>query len=170
MHSSRAVILDYLISIFIQTPFDTVSSIEPFVGRKRNEDSTTYLYMRQVRVPEDKFTFMMDKKRNKKKLNQLLAYTLLLIDKVSMVKCMGKMGEVIVNKIQTSLPKLGLREEEIKRDTVIIKEDDINRGFSGKKKLYQHHGFKNEKDIPNEYEISSRFNREKGKMQRIYIV
>ncbi len=85
-----------------------------------------------------------------------------------MVKCMSKMGEVIVNEIQTSLPKLGLREEEIKIDTVMIKEDDINRGFSGKKQLYQHHGFKNEKDIPNEYEISSRFNREKGKMQRIY--
>ncbi len=67
MHSSRAVILDYLISIFIQTPLDTVSSIEPFVGRKRNEDSTAYLYMRQVRVPEDKFTFKADKKR----LNQL---------------------------------------------------------------------------------------------------
>ena len=54
-----------LLSLFIQTPLDTVSSVEQFVGRNRNEDSTAYLYMRQVKVPEEKFTYKVAKNRYK---------------------------------------------------------------------------------------------------------
>ena len=46
-----------LLSIFIQTPLDTVSSVEQFIGRNRNEESIAYINMRQVKVPEDKFNY-----------------------------------------------------------------------------------------------------------------
>ena len=103
-----------LLSIFIQTPLDTVSSVEQFVGRNRNEDSTAYLYMRQIKVPEDKFTFKVAKNRYKTRLNQLRADAWLSMNKDSWVKCMSKMGEVIVEETE---------EEEKKKDIVMIKEE-----------------------------------------------
>lgn len=36
------------------------------------------------------------------------------------------------------------------------------------KQLYQHFDFKKEREVPEEYEIRSRYNRVKGKMQRVY--
>lgn len=42
MQSGQSV-KEKLLSIFIQTPLDAVSSVEQFVGRNRNEDSTAYL-------------------------------------------------------------------------------------------------------------------------------
>ncbi len=59
------------LSIFIQTPLDTVSSVEQFEGRNRNEDSTAFLYIRQVKVPEEKFTYKVAKNMYKTRLNQL---------------------------------------------------------------------------------------------------
>ena len=85
-----------LLSIFIQTPLNTVSSVEQFVGRNRNEDSTAYLYMRQAKVPEDKFTFKIAKNRYKTRLNQLRANAWQSMDNDSWIKCMSNMGEVIV--------------------------------------------------------------------------
>lgn len=151
-----------LLSIFIQTPLDTVSSVEQFVGRNRNENSTAYLYMRQVKVPEEKFTYKVAKNRYKTRLNQLRANAWQSMDKDSWIRYMSKIGEVIVEETNASL------EEETNKDTIMINENDLNREFNGKKQLYQHFGFKNEKDVPEGYEIRSRYNREKGKMQRVY--
>ena len=151
-------IKEKLLSIFIQTPLDTVSSVEQFIGRNRNEDSTAYLYMREVKVPEDKFTFKIAKNKYKTRLNQLRANAWLSMDKDSWIKCMSKMGEVIVNE----------EENEIKKDTIIINEEDLTKEFTGKKQLYQYFGFKNEKELPEEYEIRSKFKRENGKLQRMY--
>ena len=151
-----------LLSIFIQTPLDTVSSVEQFVGRNRNENSTAYLYMRQVKVPEEKFTYKVAKNRYKTRLNQLRANAWHSMDKDSWIRYMSKIGEVIVEETNASL------EEETNKDTIMINENDLNREFNGKKQLYQHFGFKNEKDVPEGYEIRSRYNREKGKMQRVY--
>ena len=81
------------------------------------------------------------------------------MDKDSWIRCMSKIGEVIVDEKQ---------EDEIKKDTVMIKEDDLNKEFAGKKQLYQHFGFKKEKEVPEEYEIRSKYIREKGKKQRVY--
>ncbi|KAK8896872.1 hypothetical protein M9Y10_014798 [Tritrichomonas musculus] len=113
-----------LLSIFIQTPLDTVSSVEQFVGRNRNEDSTAYLYMRQVKVPEEKFTFKVTKNRYKTRYNQLRANAWLSMNKDSWVKYISKMGEVIVEETE---------EEEKKKDTVMIKEEGLNKEFNGKK-------------------------------------
>ena len=151
-----------LLSIFIQTPLDTVSSVEQFVGRNRNENSTAYLYMRQVKVPEEKFTYKVAKNRYKTRLNQLRANAWQSMDKDSWIRYMSKIGEVIVEETNASL------EEETNKDTIMINENDLNREFNGKKQLYQHFGFKNEKEVPEGYEIRSRYNREKGKMQRVY--
>ena len=74
-----------LLSIFIQTPLDTVSSVEQFVGRNRNEDSTAYLYMLQVKVPEDKFTFKIAKNRYKTRLNQLRANAWMSMDQTNII-------------------------------------------------------------------------------------
>lgn len=69
------------LSIFIQTPLDTVSSVEQFEGRNRNEDSTAFLYIRQVKVPEEKFTYKVAQNRYKTRLNQLRANKWLSMDK-----------------------------------------------------------------------------------------
>ena len=53
-------------------------------------------------------------------------------------------------------------------DKIMIKENVLNREFNGKKQLYQHFGFKNEKEVPEEYEIGREYIREKGKKQRVY--
>lgn len=151
--------VENLLSIFILAPLDTVSSVEQFVGRNRNKDSTDYLYMRQVKVPEEKFTYKVAKNRYKTRLNQLRTNAWLSMDKDSWIRCMSKIGEVIVDEKQ---------EDEIKKDTVMIKEDDLNKEFAGKKQLYQHFGFKKEKEVPEEYEIRSKYIREKGKKQRVY--
>lgn len=72
---------------------------------------------------------------------------------------MSKIGEVIFDETQ---------EEEIKKDTIMINEDDLNREFVGKKQSNQHFWFKNEKEVPEEHEIRSKNIREKGKKQRVY--
>ena len=66
---------------------------------------------------------------------------------------MSKFGEVIIDETE---------QEEIKKDTVMINENDLNKEFAGNKQLYQHFGFKNEKEVPEEYEIRSKYIREKG--------
>ena len=119
-----------LLSIFIQTPLDTVSSVEQFVGRNRNENSTAYLYMRQVKVPEEKFTYKVAKNRYKTRLNQLRANAWQSMDKDSWIRYMSKIGEVIVEETE--------QEEETNKDTIMINENDLNREFNGKKLLYQH--------------------------------
>lgn len=147
-----------LLSIFIQTPLDTVSSVEQFVGRNRNSESTAYLYMRQVKVPEDKFTYKIAKNRYKTRLNQLRANAWLSMNQQSWINCLGKIGNVIVDESD--------KEEE--KPTLDIDEDDLAKEFNRKKALYNYFGFKNEKVIPNEYEIRSRFVRIDGKKQRVY--
>ncbi len=147
-----------LLSIFIQTPLDTISSVEQFVGRNRNDDSTAYLYMRQVKVPEDKFTYKIAKNRYKTKLNQLRANAWLSMNQDSWINCLSKIGEVIVEDA----------DEEPDKPTLDIDADDLGKEFKGKKELYQYFGFKNEKEMPYEYEIRSRFIRIDGKKQRVY--
>ena len=49
-----------------------------------------------------------------------------------------------------------------------INTDDLNKEYKGKKELYQYFGIKNEKEIPDELEIRSRFTRIDGKKQRVY--
>ena len=58
--------------------------------------------------------------------------------KDSWILCMSKIGEVIVDETE---------KEEKKKETIMIKEDDLKREFTGKKQLYQHFGFKNEKEV-----------------------
>ena len=147
-----------LLSIFIQTPLDTVSRVEQFVGRNRNDDSTAYLYMRQVKVSEDKFTYKIAKNRYKTKLNQLRANAWLSMNQDSWINCLSKIGEVIVEDA----------DEEPDKPTLNINTDDLGKEFNGKRDLYHYFGFKNEKEIPYEYEIRSRFTRIDGKKQRVY--
>ena len=147
-----------LLSIFIQTPLDTVSSVEQFVGRNRNDESTAYLYMRQLKVPEEKFTYKIAKNRYKTRLNQLRANAWMSMNQESWVRCLNKIGNVIVEDI----------DEELETTTLEVDADDLNKEFNGKKELYKYFGFKNEKEIPYEYEIRSRFTRVNGKKQRVY--
>ena len=76
----------------------------------------------------------------------------------SWINCLGKIGNVIVDESD--------KEEE--KPTLDIDEDDLAKEFNRKKALYNYFGFKNEKVIPNEYEIRSRFVRIDGKKQRVY--
>lgn len=80
------------------------------------------------------------------------------MDKDSWIKCMSNIGEVIVNET----------ENKIKKDTRIINEEGLTKEFTGKKQLYQYFGFKNEKEVPEKYEIRSKYKKENGKKQRIY--
>ena len=75
--------------------------------------------MRQVKELEEKFTFKVAKNRNKTWLNQLRANAWLSMGENSWIKCICKIGEVIVDETD--------EQEEIKKDTVIIKENDLNK-------------------------------------------
>ena len=150
-----------LLSIFIQTPLDTISSVEQFVGRNRNNDSTAYLYMRQIKVPEEKFTYKIAKNRYKTRLNQLRANAWLSMNQSSWVNCLSRIGEVIVDEDD---------EEKLtdNKPNVVINTDDLAKEFNGKRLLYQYYGFMNEKQIPEGFEIRSRYIRTNNKKQRLY--
>lgn len=59
-------------------------------------------------------------------------------------------------------------DKEINKPTMNISDDDLSKEFNGKKQLHQFFKFKNEKEIPDEYEIRSKFIRVDGKKQRLY--
>ena len=104
--------------------------------------------MRQIKVPENKFTYKIAMNRYKTRLNQLRAFAWLSMDQTSWINCLSKIGEVIINE-----------EQEETKDvvTININESDLTKEFNGKKQLYQYFDIKNEKQIPEAYEIRSRY-------------
>ncbi len=128
------------------------------VGRNRNDDSTAYLYMRQVKEQEERSTYKIAKNRYKTKLNQLRDNAWQSMDQQSWINCLSKIGEVIVEVV----------DEELDKPTLNINADNLDKEFKGIRELYQYFGFKNEKEIPDELVIKSRFTRINGKKQRVY--
>ena len=117
--------------------------------------------MRQIKVPEDKFTYKIAKNRYKTRLNQLRANAWLSMNQSSWVNCLSRIGEVIVDEDD----KEKLTDN---KPNVVINTDDLAKEFNGKRLLYQHFGFMNEKQIPEGYEIRSRYVRTNNKKQRLY--
>ncbi len=144
-----------ILSIFIQTQLDSCSSVEQFIGRNRNSTTVTHLYLRMIKVPEDKFSYKIAKNRYKTRLNQLRANAWQSMDANSWMKCLSKIGTVIIDYVKEQ-PK------------ITINEEGLNTDFSGKKQLYQYFGLKNDKEIPAEYELRMKVINEKGKRKRMY--
>ena len=107
---------------------------------------------------EERFTYKIAKNRYKTKLNQLRANAWLSMDQQSWINCLSKIGDVIVED----------DDEEPDKSTLNINADDLGKEFNGKRDLYQYFGFKNEKEIPDELEIRSRFTKINGKKQKVY--
>ena len=146
-----------ILSIFIQTQLDSCSSVEQFIGRNRNSTTVTHLYLRMIKVPEDKFSYKIAKNRYKTRLNQLRANAGQSMDANSWMKCLSKIGTVIIDYVKEQ-PK------------ITINEEGLNTDFSGKKQLYQYFGLKNDKEIPAEYELRMKVINEKGKRKRMYML
>lgn len=147
-----------ILSIFIQTQLDSCSSVEQFIGRNRNNTTVTHLYLRMIKVPEDKFSYKIAKNRYKTRLNQLRANAWQSMDENSWMKYLSKIGTIIINSENNA-------KEQPK---ITINEEGLNTEFSGKKKLYQYFGIKSDKKIPAEYELQMKVINEKGKRKRMY--
>ena len=133
-----------LLSIFIQTPLDTVSSVEQFIGRNRNPKSISHLYMRMIKVPEDKFKIKTAKNRYKMRLNQLRANAWLSSNKDSWINQLSKLGNVIVD------------DDEETNNKIVINDNDLSLEFRGKKQIYAHLQIKTEKQLPEGYMITQK--------------
>ena len=59
---------DNVLQIFIQTPIDTISSVEQFIGRNRLKHSSTHLFLRLIK---DKFSIRQSMNRYEYRLNHL---------------------------------------------------------------------------------------------------
>ena len=101
-----------------------------------------------IKVPEDKFSYKIAKNRYKTRLNQLRANAWQSMDENSWMKCLSKIGTVIIDYVKEQ-PK------------ITINEEGLNTDFSGKKQLYQYFGLKNDKEIPAEYELRMKVINEK---------
>lgn len=155
-----------LLQIFIQTPLDTVSSVHQFIGRNRNKESETHLYLRCIKVPEEKFSFKIANNRYKSRLNQLRANAWLSMNAESWKKSLSTMGEVVID--ESLLQELQRHKEENSvKPEELFKGKDLQKEFKGKKKLYDYYSMKL-KDLPRGYSIKSRFINEKGVRTRVY--
>ena len=101
--------------------------------------------MRQVKVPKNKSTYKIAKNRYKTRLNQQRANAWQSMNKQSWVNCLSKIVSLVHEKDKPTLDN---------------DADDLE--------LYKYFRFKNEKGIPDEYKIRSRFTRIDGKKQRVY--
>ena len=155
-----------MLSVFIQTPLDTISSAQQFIGRNRNQQSDIHLYLRLKKVPEDKFGFKLSDNRYDSRLNQLRANTWMCMDTDSWKKCLLKLGNVIIDEIiqeQTNESTTSDLPPEFKPS-----EKDLQKEFRGKKLLYKYFKIKSLSHIPQGYSIKTKVINEKGKRTRVY--
>ena len=82
--------------------------------------------MRQLKVPEERFTYKIAKNRYKTRLNRLRANAWMSINQESWVRCLNKFGNLIVEDY----------DEEPDKPTLEIDANDLNKEFNGKKELY----------------------------------
>ena len=64
-----------ILQIFIQTPLDTVSSVEQFIGRNRLNNSTTHLFLKLADSEKKQFKVRQSMNRYEYILNQMRANT-----------------------------------------------------------------------------------------------
>ena len=134
-----------LVSLFVQTPIDIVSSVQQFIGRNRNPKSQTHLYLRIENEAKELTKFEYENNRYKTEFNKLKTYSwnCLTIDRWTNILC--NYGELKFDAQENSQPKTKQAPLELGKE------------FSSKKALYKHYGFKSMKHLPQGYEISQRW-------------
>ena len=169
---------DNILQIFIQTPIDTISSVEQFIGRNRLHTSTTHLFMRLIK---DKFNIRQASNRYEYHLNHLRAIAWHDMTVNSWRKILNKLGRVNddesindgnVKTVDDETNQPNNENEatcsifvENKQLNGIIIDKPINKIFKGLKKLYKYYGFKS---CPNGYKITMNKLTIKGKRVRCY--
>lgn len=157
-----------MLSVFIQTPLDTVSSVLQFIGRNRNHQSDVHLYLRLTKVSKDKFSYRLENNRYESRLSQLRANTWQSMTVNSWNRCLSQMGKVITDIVSDD----NLNSEDNKTKNIESSfnpnEDDLNKEFRGKKQLYKYFNIKSLSFIPKGYMIKTKTLNEKGKRTRVY--
>lgn len=85
-----------ILQIFIQTPLDTISSVEQFIGRNRLNNSTTHLFLKIADTENRKFKVRQSLNRYEYRLNQLRANTWFNMSIDSWRKVLNKLGKINV--------------------------------------------------------------------------
>ena len=166
-----------VLQIFIQTPIDTISSVEQFIGRNRLKNSTTHLFMR---LTKDKCNVRQSMNRYEYHLNHLRAIAWHDMTVSSWQKVLSKLGRVIVDdsiKDSNDAANDETRQAITKNEATcclnsenkpindIIINKPLNKLFNGLKKLYKYYGFKS---CPSGYSITMNKLTIKGKRTRCY--
>lgn len=83
-----------ILQIFIQTPLDTISSVEQFIGRNRLNNSTTNQFLKIADTENRKFKVRKSLNRYEYRLNQLRANTWFNMTIDSWRKVLNKLGKI----------------------------------------------------------------------------
>lgn len=83
-----------ILQVFIQTPLDTVSSVEQFIGRNRLNNSTTRLFLNIVDSEKRQCKVRQSLNRQEYRLNKLRANTWNIVTIDSWCKVLIKLGKV----------------------------------------------------------------------------
>ncbi|KAK8883591.1 hypothetical protein M9Y10_042685 [Tritrichomonas musculus] len=148
-----------ILQIFIQTPLDTVSSVEQFIGRNRLNNSTTHLFLNIVDSEKRQCKVRQSLSRYEYRLNKLRANTWNNMTIDSWCKVLKKLGKVSVT-VKIHMENLAQPKDTSKQATIASVEGNvknnkvavenpskfsgkqINKEFNGLKKLYKYYGFK----------------------------
>lgn len=155
-----------MVSIFIQTRLDTVSSVIQFLGRNRLPHSVSHLYLR---LNSSKFSFKQEGDRYKTRRNQLQSSAWFTTYATSWQKLLSSMGSIILDVEVESMIKEEAEntQSEYDIDSNII-EKDLGKEFTKKSLLYKHFNIKSLKYIPKYYEIKEHWGMNHNVKTRFY--
>jgi hypothetical protein len=154
IQSGQSIKEPNLLQIFVQMSYDTVSSVQQFIGRNRLPESMTHLFLINSRFNEgDEFNYKTANNRYKTELNKLRAeayYATSIIGWRNLLKGMGtiELSEDVLKTVKPSKIEFDLSEERL---------------FKTKKALYAYYAkqIKIEKltlkKLGEEYEIKERW-------------
>ena len=165
-------IKENILSIFVQTYFDTVSSVKQFLGRNCNRDSDVILYVRY-------------RNRYERYLNKLHDTAWNCMIKINWDNALYKFGHIWFGNTNESdneyITDKSDNEHVVDKsinEHVVVKSDtdkSINEyvvdkpniEFTNKRDLYNYYGI-DIKTISDRYKVKMRYNRIKGKLGRVY--
>jgi hypothetical protein len=119
-----------LLQIFVQMSYDTVSSVQQFIGRNRLKDSTTHLFLMNSHFKDgEDFNYKTANNRYKTQLNKFRAQAFIATSIIGWMKFLKNLGEITLFETL----KITVKSSKINLDLTEKKE------FSKKKALYEHY-------------------------------
>lgn len=181
IQAGQSITEQNMLSVFIQTQLDSVSSVQQFIGRNRNEKSDVHLYLRLTKDNKNAFISKFKKlgNRYKTRLYQLQLNAWMSMNTESWKKYLNQMGNVIIDKelledVKIEPNTVGSSEETTQTNEMNNKnkfnpsDKDLQKEFRGKKLLYKYFKIKSLNYIPKDYTIKTKVLNEKGKRTRVY--